>query len=283
MRQIGWVLATAALVAAALFAPSTSRPAYPSLSASDTHFLVIAHRGFSGVAPENTLPAMRAAIAVHASDVELDVQRTKDGHLVVLHDLTLARTTNVAHVFPGRQNDPIGTFTLAQVERLDAGSWMGRRFAGTRVPTLGQVLDVIAPSRTNLMLELKNPTYYPGYEAQVAQALAAHHLGANRVEVHSFSPPSLHRFHRSAPAYPLSLLVDRPRPNPRGYRWAQAVEPRVGAFSEGFVDRAHADHLQVYAWDSSSPPQMEQLADWGVNGVTTDRPDVAHTELRSRP
>jgi glycerophosphoryl diester phosphodiesterase len=103
------------------------------------------------------------------------------------------------------------------------------------------------------------------------------------VEVHSFSPPSLHRFHRSAPAYPLSLLVDRPRPNPRGYRWAQAVEPRVGDFSEGFVDRAHADHLQVYAWDSSSPPQMEQLADWGVNGVTTDRPDVAHTELRSRP
>ena len=107
----------------------------PRVDAS--HVLVIAHRGDSAVAPENTLPAMTAAARAGADLVEFDVQRTSDGHLVVVHDTTFARTTDVAQVFPGRADDPVGSFTLAEVRRLDAGSWLFPAYAGTRVPTLG--------------------------------------------------------------------------------------------------------------------------------------------------
>jgi glycerophosphoryl diester phosphodiesterase len=278
VRRWSGAFAAVALTTGIYLVPA-SHPAYPPLSAADSHFLVIAHRGFSAVAPENTLPSVRAAIQVHASKIELDVQRTKDGKLVVLHDLTLARTTNVAQVFPGRQNDPVGTFTLGQVEQLDAGSWFSPRFADTRVPTLSQVLDVVAPSDAHLMIELKNPGDYPGYERQVAEQLAAHHLTGSRVEVHSFYPFALHEFHRYAPGVPLSVLVSGQATSPAAYRWAQAVEPEVGDFSESFVDQARADGLAVYAWDTSSGAQMEHLADWGVNGVTTNQPKVAFTEL----
>jgi glycerophosphoryl diester phosphodiesterase len=264
------------------FSPLTPPAQYPDLSHSDARYVVIAHRGFSAEAPENTLPAIRRAVAAHADYVEFDVQRTKDHRLVLLHDPTLARTTNVAGVFPGRQDDPVGSFTLPQVKRLDAGSWMGPGFDGTRVPTLDQVLAVVAPSHTNVMLELKNPGQYPGYEAQVARELAAHHLGASRVVVHSFYPWALHAFHRAAPAIPLSVLLKGDPGDPGRYRWAQVVEPEVGDFDQSFVDRARADGLDVFAWVSDGSRQMEQLADWGVNGVTTDRPDVARRELNSR-
>lgn len=263
------------------FSPLTPAAQYPDLTHNDARYTVIAHRGSSAQAPENTLPAIRRAIAAHADYVEFDVQRTKDHRLVLLHDLTLARTTNVASVFPGRAGDPIGSFTLAQVERLDAGSWMGPGFGGTRVPTLDQVLTAVAPSHTNVLLELKNPGHYPGYEAQVARELAAHHLGPSRVVVHSFDPSALHEFHRAAPAIPLSVLLAGEASDPGRYQWAQAVEPEVGNFGEYFVDRARADGLNVFAWVTNGSRQMEQLADWGVNGVETDRPNVARRELRS--
>jgi glycerophosphoryl diester phosphodiesterase len=270
----------AAVLAACLWLVAvTTYPRYPPLTSGDTRFVVVSHRGFSGTAPENTLPAIKRALAVHSGYVEIDVQRTKDGRLVLLHDLTLARTTNVATVFPRRRNDPVGTFTLAQIKLLDAGSWMGPGFAGTRVPTLDQVISVVAPTRMKLMLELKHPSHYPGYEAQIARALAAHHLGGRRVVVHSFSTAALHEFHRVAPKIPLGVLLPAAGSDPGRYGWAQVLEPEVGHFSESFVDHARALHKQVFAWDSNNPSQMEQLADWGVNGVTTDRPDIARAEL----
>ncbi|MEP6816493.1 MAG: glycerophosphodiester phosphodiesterase family protein [Marmoricola sp.] len=245
--------------------------------ASHPKVLVIAHRGFSAIAPENTLPAMAAAAKAQADMVEFDVQRTLDGHLIVIHDRTFARTTDIARVFPARVNNPVGSFTLADVQRLDAGSWKGTRFAGTRVPTLDQLLTTMRPTSTNLLLELKNPSLYPGYESQVAAALVARGFTqAGRVYVHSFGRSSLETFHRAAPSVPLGLLTKGPL-SPEGIdSWMHTVNPATGSVTDAGVDWASAANLQVFTWPLNliqrSAPQIERMVDDGVSGIITDNP-----------
>ncbi len=116
---------------------------------------LIAHRGASGYAPEHTLDAYRLALTQGADFVEQDLAVTKDGVLVCIHDLTLERTTNVEEVFPDRAvagSAPaapnkrwlVGDFTLAEIKRLDAGSWFDAKFAGARIPTFQEAIDVVA-------------------------------------------------------------------------------------------------------------------------------------------
>lgn len=245
--------------------------------AGHSRIVVIAHRGFSAVAPENTLPAMTAAAKAHADMVEFDVQRTRDGQLIVIHDTTFARTTNIAQVFPHRVNDPVGSFTLAQVERLDAGSWKGPQFAGTRVPTLDRLLTTMRPTSTNLLLELKNPSLYPGYESQVAAALAAHRFTqSGRVYVHSYSLRSLAAFHRVAPRVPLGLITMSPV-SPEGVdNWLRTLNPVTSTVNDSRVDQAKEVNLQVFTWPldraQASSTQIERMVDDGVSGIITDDP-----------
>ncbi len=132
--------------------------------------LVIAHRGASAYAPENTLPAFRLALDMGADYIEYDLQVTKDKQLVCLHDETLERTTNVEDVFPARSRIAVGDksrkkrwyvydFTLAEIKRLDAGSWAEARFRDTRIPTWQETLDLIR-GRAGHFVEIKNPDDY---------------------------------------------------------------------------------------------------------------------------
>jgi glycerophosphoryl diester phosphodiesterase len=118
---------------------------------------VIAHRGNSGKAPENTLSAYIAATGAGVKWVETDAQITKDGHLVLMHD-DLVRTTNVKNVFPGRAAYGVGNFTLAEIKLLDAGSWFNARFAGEKVPTLSELLLYLRGTGVGLHLEIKSST-----------------------------------------------------------------------------------------------------------------------------
>lgn len=268
-------------------APASAAVTMPRLSGSDSTFLVIAHRGFSYVAPENTVPAMTAAAAAGADMVEIDVQRTKDHQLVVLHDKTLFRTTDVASVFPSRAHDRLATFTLAEVKRLDAGSWKGSQFAGTRVPTLDELLTSIAGTSTGVLLELKNPDLYPGYEAQVASVLAAHRfIQDHRVFVHSFSAAALKSFHRAAPSVPLGLIAKSTPANLSADTWLKTFNPIASAVTDHSVDVARADHLRVFTWLSKKTPdtaaELEHLSDAGVDGIISNRPDLALAELGTR-
>jgi glycerophosphoryl diester phosphodiesterase len=132
---VAWLTALASLLLVS--APAAAAPPAPSApSAGEVD--VVAHRGSSGAAPENTLAAVELALAHRADVVENDIQRTKDGELVVMHDLTLARTTDVEEVFPDRAPWNVADFTLAEIKQLDAGSWFSPEFAGERVPTLAE-------------------------------------------------------------------------------------------------------------------------------------------------
>ena len=187
--------------------------------------LLIAHRGASGYAPEHTIAAYKLAIEQGADYVEQDLQLTKDGVLICLHDADLARTTNVKEVFPDRatERDVEGSgmkkrgwyaidFTLAEIKQLDAGSWFNRAnpfaanqaYAGERIPTLGETIEFVA-RRAGLYIELKDYQFYKSMGHDVtsltAAVLKAHGLDkkGERVFIQSFSKDCLLRMKEVAP------------------------------------------------------------------------------------
>jgi glycerophosphoryl diester phosphodiesterase len=225
---------------------------------------VIAHRGASGSCPENTMPAFRRAVEVGAHMIELDVQLTRDGHPVVIHDLTLRRTTS------GR--GPVRRRTLAEIAALDAGSWFSPRFAGAVVPTLGAVLAEI-PIPINVELKAAGDD---GLERRVLDVVEG--AGAlDRVVFSSFDPQSLRRMRALTRHAELAVLWSG-----RAHAKALALAARVGASSVHLrkdaatppaVGAAHDAGLSVRVWTVNTPADFTFLTNAGVDGVFTDYPE----------
>lgn len=240
---------------------------------------VIAHRGASRDAPENTLAAVDAAHRRGLIWVENDVQRSKDGRLVVLHDATLERTTDAAKVFPGRAPWRVGDFTAAEIARLDAGSWFGGRFAGERVPTLAAYLRRLERNGQRLLLEIKAPEKYPGIEAQVLRELRAAgwldraHV-RSRLVVQSFSVRCVRTVHERAPQVRTGILgAPGVRLLSRYARFADQINPPESALSSRWlaaVHRLRGPHgrpLEVYAWDVAKNTTARSVRARGADGV----------------
>ncbi|MFI1536981.1 glycerophosphodiester phosphodiesterase [Streptomyces anandii] len=255
--------------------------------------LVVAHRGASAYAPENTLPAIDKAAALGFSWVENDVQRTKDGELVVLHDDSLARTTNVEQVFPRRAPWKVKDFTAAEVARLDAGSWFGPAYAGTRVPTLDQYMRRVEHNHEKLLLEVKNPQLYPGIERQILKVLGNdgwldHRHLASRLIVQSFSADSVRTVHELKPGVRTAFLGRPAVADLHRYAgFVDLINPSFGTLSAGYVSTVHAfqgphgNPLKVFTWTVDDAARARTAAGDGVDGVITNKPDVVRTALRS--
>ncbi|MBW9210212.1 glycerophosphodiester phosphodiesterase [Mumia sp. zg.B21] len=242
---------------------------------------VVAHRGAHAVAPENTLAAVAAAVAIGVDAVEIDVQSTRDGTPVVVHDPTLARTTDVARRHPGRAHDPVWTFTDDEVRRLDAGSGRGAAFAGEPVPTLEQMLDALRATGVALLVEIKNPETQPRLVGAVAEVLRCFSPGVS-VTAQSFHAPALREFGRLLPEVPRGLLVHSTPRQPRLEAWADAVNPWHGAVTSAYVRRAQLAGLETNVWTANAPAAILRAADAGVEGIITDRPQRALDLLRTR-
>ena len=143
----------------------------PAVAGAADRIDVVAHRGASGDAPENTLAAIREAAGQDADWAEIDVVMSKDGVPVLLHDTNLARTTDVEAKFPDRAPWLVEDFTVAELKQLDAGSWFDARFAGEPVPTFREALLAFDEYDLGLWLEIKSPERYPGVEAAMAEVL----------------------------------------------------------------------------------------------------------------
>ena len=247
---------------------------------------VIAHRGASSYAPENTLAAVDKAAELGVEWVENDVQRTKDGELVVIHDDNLKRTTDAEDVFPGRSPWKVKDFTAAEIARLDAGSWFGPEFAGARVPTLQQFLDRTESHRQKLLLEIKNPGLYPGIEQQTRKVLGdegwldASHL-AGRLIVQSFSADSVRAVHDLLPTVKTGFLGTPSVADLSRYAaFADQINPSYTTVSPGYVSSVHAfdgphgGPLEVFTWTVNDADTARQVAGYGVDGIITNSPDV---------
>lgn len=275
--------------------------------------ILIAHRGASAYAPENTLPAYRLAIEQGADYVEQDLQITRDGELVCLHDLTLERTTDVARIFPDRaqvqqtggrtvRRWPVWEFRLEEIRRLDAGAWFGERFRGTRIPTWQEAIELIR-GKAGLYPELKGPEVYArqGFQMEPLfwQALKRAGLGepgadpGTPVVVQSFSAQALKNLSALGCKLPMVLLVARGQEQrwltPGGLREARIFASGIGVEKSlvrddpALVERAHALGLSVVVYTFRSadtanfPDVRSEMAHYlwklGVDAVFTDNPD----------
>ncbi|WP_405688757.1 glycerophosphodiester phosphodiesterase [Streptomyces sp. NBC_00057] len=248
--------------------------------------VVYAHRGASAYAPENTLAAVDKADALGFDWVENDVQLTKDGVLVVIHDTGLKRTTDVEEVFPDRAPWAVKDFTAAEIARLDAGSWFGPQFAGTRVPTLQQYLDRIERNHQKLLLEIKSPETYPGIEKETLRVL--HQKGwldrnhvKNRLVIQSFGADSVKKVHQQRPDVTTGFLGTPAVADLPSYAaFTDQINPSYTSISADYVSAVHAlkgahgKKLRVNTWTVNDAATAAKVAGFGVDGIITNTPDV---------
>jgi glycerophosphoryl diester phosphodiesterase len=232
--------------------------------------LIIAHRGSSATAPENTLAAFRLAVEQEADAIELDVDLTRDGQLIVMHDATVDRTTN-GH---GRVSD----LTLDEIERLDAGTWKSPEFKGQRVPLLEEVFEELG--RWLLInVEIKGMAIRgSGLEQKLAALIAKYDL-INRVIVSSFNPFALRRVKRSDRRLACGLLVEPELPIFLREAWLTPLIPHLDArhphhsqVNKAAVDHWHERGLFVNAWTANEVSTIRALISAGVDGIIGDDP-----------
>lgn len=236
------------------------------------HPVRIAHRGASGegLAPENTLAAFELAIELGVDLIELDVQQTGDGRLVVIHDATLDRTTDL--------RGEVAEMTLAQIRRGDAGSWFASRYRGEKVPLLEEVLE-LARRRVLTLIEIK-ARHIAERVVQVIEDLGVE----DQVVVQSFSPQTVRRVKLLAPALPTALLVSTLPTTPARIRvrrlarevleaGANAVGIWHAALTPALLEEMRQRCIGVWTWTVDDEIVMRDLAQVGVQGVITNYPD----------
>ncbi|WP_406860252.1 glycerophosphodiester phosphodiesterase family protein [Streptomyces sp. HUAS MG47] len=277
--------AAAFLGVSALLGPGTVT-AGPGRDGTQGAPLVIAHRGASAYAPENTLAAVDAARELGCAWVENDVRRTRDGELVVVHDETLARTTDVEQRYPGRAPWRVRDFTAAEIATLDAGSWFGERWAGERVPTLREYLDRLDAHGQRLLLEVKNPELYPGIEADILRVLGREGWLERRhvrygLVVQSFGAAALKAVRAQRPDVVTGFLGTPAVADLPAYAaFTDQIHPSRTTVTADYVAAVHAlkgAHgvpLRVSAWTVNDAADARRVAGLGVDGIITDRPDV---------
>jgi len=242
------------------------------------HPLNFAHRGASAEAPQNTLPAFMLAIDLGADGIEFDVQLSKDGQPVVIHDFVVDTTTDGR----GRVRDK----TLAELKELDAGRRFAPLFAGERIPTLDQVLDAVG-SRLLLNVELKTPGASDnGLAAAVIDRLARRGL-LERAVLSSFNPLAVWRARRLNPhvatgmLYAESLPFFLRRPWLRRVVRPSALHPHHTLVDEAYVRWARKQGYRVNVWTADDPGDMWRLVRAGVDTIITNRPDLLLEVLRA--
>nr|WP_261384284.1 glycerophosphodiester phosphodiesterase family protein [Planococcus sp. CPCC 101016] len=245
-----------------------------AISKQDQQKMVnIAHRGASGHAPENTMEAFQKGFEMKSDYIEIDVQMTKDGELVVIHDTTVNRTTD--------GTGKVGDLTLQEIKQLDAGSWFSKDFAGESVPTFEEVLDAFR-GKVGILIELKSPELYPGMEAEIADALIERNMSKpnnNKIIIQSFNHESMKKSKELLPNLSHGVLT--------GGSWANVTEEQLAQFStyadyfnptmsivtDELVNDVHEAGMEIFPYTSRSQEQALRLFALNVDGIITDFPE----------
>ncbi|MDR0869360.1 MAG: hypothetical protein LBN39_01060 [Planctomycetaceae bacterium] len=249
----------------------------------------VAHRGASFKAPENTIPAYKQAIADGATGAECDVYTTTDGVLFLCHDGTTSRTLSGTV-----KDEKVTSLSFAELRKRDAGAWKGQQFKGTVVPTLDEYLQVLKGTECYPVIEIK----MDGIADKVAEAV--HNAKMLDVSsVISFSEKAVKDIRRIEPKLPVAWLYSE---NLKGKGTVEENADRLAEFlikkckeldtpmldlahnilSEKLIKKLQAEGIHVWAWTVDEPARMEQLLDWGIESITTNKPDVLAEILKNR-
>ncbi|MEA3351762.1 MAG: glycerophosphodiester phosphodiesterase family protein [Chloroflexota bacterium] len=239
---------------------------------------VFAHRGASAYAPENTLASFRLAVQQNADAIELDAKLSADGHIVVIHDQTVERTTDGKGL--------VQDLPLAALKELDAGRTYDQAFRGERIPTLSEVFEAVG-QQTFINIELKNYAAPANALPEKVAALVRKHNMVHRVLFSSFNPIALHRIHKLLPKTPICLLsipglAGAWARSPLG-RWVphQALNSAVRDLTKGLIARKQNNGYRVYVYTVNNPEQISRFLKWGVDGIFTDDPPLARRTIKA--
>lgn len=258
--------------------------------------VAIAHRGASGYAPEHTFFAYdKAKNDLHADYIELDLQMTKDGNLIAMHDETVDRTTG------GKYHGPVKNYTTAQLKKMDVGSWFNQKnpqyanpkYAGAKIPTLDEILKRYG-SNTNYYIETKSPNVYPGMEEKLLKTLSQHgmttpdKLRNGQVVIQSFSQESLLKMKKLNPNMPLIQLTDAlqlPQYTDADLNYiasyARGVGPEYHDATPAQVERLHQHGLLVHPYTANNQLAMKNLINANVDGAFSNYID-RYIQLRDQ-
>lgn len=262
MNSANWLILAILVLAMTLCSNTTT--------SSDGESLVIAHRGASSLAPENTMAALYAALRLGVDMVEIDVHRSSDGELVVIHDATVDRTTN--------GQGAVNRLTLAELQALDAGSWFGHSFENERIPTLREVLEAVRDKAVALV-ELK------GQRTEVRTVELVRELGmSDQVFIQSFDFQQIQKAKEKAPEIPTIFLVRNPKHSSepaKAAQWMTNIAEFVGAsgiairhnwFTPELMECASERNLEVFVWTVDKKADMHEFLKAGVQGIITNKP-----------
>ncbi len=233
---------------------------------------IIAHRGSSAFAPENTLAAFKLAIEQGAQGIELDAKLTLDGQVVVIHDQTVDRTTNGT----GR----VDRMTLAELQNLDAGTHFNAVFEAEKLPSLAQVFASVG-KQTFIMVELKNSLTPRDALPEHVAALVKEYALESSILLSSFNPIALRRVARLLPGVPLGLLTFGGRKGAWYRSWVggfvphQVLQPAWKDANRALINRNHQRGYQVIPYVVNDRVVMQDLFSAGVDGIITNDPPLA--------
>ncbi|MDF0725666.1 glycerophosphodiester phosphodiesterase family protein [Cytobacillus sp. S13-E01] len=238
---------------------------------ADINYIKIAHRGASAFTPENTFSAFNKALEMNVDYIELDVQMSKDRHLVVIHDKKVDRTTN--------GNGFVKDFTLAELKMLDAGSWYHEDFVDEKIPTLQEVLSTFG-DKVGLLIEIKYPSLYPGIEKRLAEMIDSNQnslLNSTNIKVQSFNIPSIQKFQTLLPIISSGIVLNEQT----SYNqlntiasFTDFINMHNSSLTSSFVNYAQQLDFKVYVWVVNDRRVIGQLLLYGIDGITTDDPDI---------
>jgi len=248
--------------------------------------MIVAHRGASYDAPENTLAAFRLAWEKNADGIEGDFYLTSDQQIACIHDRTTKR------VAPGQQELKVADATLSDLRKLDVGSWKGAKYAGEQIPILAEVLETV-PAGKQIFVEIKcGPEILP----ILKQQLAASSLKSEQIVIISFNADVITQSRESMPQYRANWLTSY-RKNTLGTRWKPslidvlATLKRTGATGIGsngnlkvvnqtFAEAIRLSGLEFHVWTVNSIDHARQFRSLGVDSITTDRPAFIRKTLQ---
>jgi glycerophosphoryl diester phosphodiesterase len=238
---------------------------------------IVAHRGASAEAPENTVASARLGWTQQADAVEIDVHLTADGQVVAIHDPTLLRTTG--------RDARVDALSLAEIKKLDAGVWKGAAFRGERVPTLAEVLATV-PAGRRLYVELKAAE---NLVPSLQRELAASAVPLEQIVLISFEADTLREAKRALPRCPAYFLADTPEGAPekragliqlcRAEGFAGLDVSAGWPIDQALVEQLRAAQLELHVWTVNDPRRARELAAAGVASITTDKPGWLRAKL----
>ncbi|GHH98678.1 glycerophosphodiester phosphodiesterase [Neobacillus kokaensis] len=250
--------------------------------------LNVSHRGASGHAPEHTLISYDMGEKMHGDYIEIDLQMTKDGQLIAMHDEKVDRTTDGTGF--------VKDYTLAEIKQLDAGSWFNEKYpqyadpdyAGLKVPTLEEVFKKFGKNN-EYYIETKSPEIYPGMEKELLRLIDKYDIDKETLLVQSFSPQSLEIMHKLDPSVKLvqllsyktkAVITDEEIAAIKEY--AMGVGPNHTYLNEEYVQKVVNNGLEIHPYTVNDKERMKQLIDWGVTGMFTNFPDLLHEVKKGR-